>query len=1041
MKKSKLLALLLAAALLCGAILPGLQVNAADGDSATGDTGDKTTSGVDLAKSVEKNEDGTYTIRLEAYATGDKVISEITEDIPTDVILVLDQSGSMDDDMGKFSFEEYKDQYGYYGTTYHTRNQDYYEYRHNGGSSNLWYKLGEDNYVSVSVTIQEELTYSEITNGRNEYGSDYYTNIYNNRNNLYAKVDGKYQKVTVTRQEAGRWDYRYIYTLPDGTEIANSTGWNSAPTISGTDDNKLYLATVDSTKTVYTYTYTDKDRNEQTIGVSTGADTVFSPTLYKRTTVASGTKRITALKSAAQSFVDAVAEKAKGKDGQLGTTDDVAHRIAVVGFASESGYGNNTELLSIRGRNSGTVGIAYNRITDQNYIDVLQDMSKSAGQTMVNNAVNALAANGATRIDLGMTMAKNILEKNPLQTDEKRNRVVIVFTDGSPTNNNGFEKNVANSAITTANEIKAAGTTVYSIGVFSGADATSAGTEPSGNLDQGSASMTAACNWFMQKLSSNNGTPQSPSYYLSAGDTVSLNNIFKQISDQIESGGSSTTLNEDSVIRDVITPQFEMENGAATAITVEKWDYHGTSLSDKNAWTQDNSFDNTDVKVSIDSTDDTDKTTTHNRVNVSGFDFATNYAGTETKDGKTVYRGSKLVIKFKIKPRDEFLGGNEVITNADGSGIYENEEAEKPLGDFEKPDVDVKIKDLHPEIPSSDVYLGAYFEETVTKQEILNNATVIVGGQKLDLSMADANYGLPEWITEYVDIKVEVTTSNDDLSNLKDDVTYTLKVTITPKKDGTATGGEATADGKIRVFKPVLDFQDSTVYYGDTAPVNPADFNAKNLVSTRWYHEDDHKWSTDDGVTMLGKAPNLTLDYTAGAGIDNGKIATKQDIPVTVKVSMPMGKGQEMFDITDFTTFNHAQCSETGCAWKDANPNKGDPAFLLHVKTCTLEITKAGGADGEPYVFDIYRDGEKYTQATIVGNNSVTITELPVGTYTVQEDMGWSWRYDTPAVVSNGANLISKTPSGSILVTNTIKNRYWLNGYSDVVANTFSSRR
>ena len=156
---------------------------------------------------------------------------------------------------------------------------------------------------------------------------------------------------------------------------------------------------------------------------------------------------------------------------------------------------------------------------------------------------------------------------------------------------------------------------------------------------------------------------------------------------------------------------------------------------------------------------------------------------------------------------------------------------------------------------------------------------------------------------------------------------------------------------------------------------------------------------------------------------------------------MPMGKSQEMLDITSFTTFNHAKCSETGCAWKDADPNKGDPAFLLHVKTCDLTITKAGGADGEPYVFDIYRDGKKYTQATIVGNNRVTIAELPVGTYTVQEDMGWSWRYNKPAVVSNGASLSSKTPSGTIQVTNTIKNEYWLNGYSDVVANIFGSRR
>ncbi len=56
--------------------------------------------------------------------------------------------------------------------------------------------------------------------------------------------------------------------------------------------------------------------------------------------------------------------------------------------------------------------------------------------------------------------------------------MVIVFTDGAPTSFNGFEKDVANDAITHAGAIKTAGATVYTIGIFSGANATSAGTEP-----------------------------------------------------------------------------------------------------------------------------------------------------------------------------------------------------------------------------------------------------------------------------------------------------------------------------------------------------------------------------------------------------------------------------------------------------------------------------------------------------------------------------------------------------------------------------------
>lgn len=210
-------------------------------------------------------------------------------------------------------------------------------------------------------------------------------------------------------------------------------------------------------------------------------------------------------------------EKAKGADGTLGTEDDISHRIAVVGFASKSGYGDNTELLSIAGSNSGSVGVAYHNITDQNLKDVLQKVDTSAGQTMVSNAIDALAASGATRTDLGLDMAQRILSANPVQPNEKRSRVVIVFTDGAPTSFNGFEKDVADNAITYAGTIKTTGATVYTIGIFAGANAVSAGTEPSGDLDQNSKSMNSACNWFMQQVSSNNGTPRTPSYYLSAG--------------------------------------------------------------------------------------------------------------------------------------------------------------------------------------------------------------------------------------------------------------------------------------------------------------------------------------------------------------------------------------------------------------------------------------------------------------------------------------------------------------------------------------------
>ena len=446
---------------------------------------------------------------------------------PTDVILVLDQSGSMDDDMGQLVYTAYS------GNT--RQNSDLYEKQ-----DNLWYKLSDGSYVAVTVTSRNDsIQYTPITNGRNNEDHDWwsdstYTNLWDNKDDLYAKINGEYQKVTVSRSGYGN-NRTYIYTLPDGTQIASSRGDDAAPAISSTDDGYLYLASIDTTQTVYTYTYTDANGTVQTIGSSTGDSTNFTAaTLYSRSTTDSGITRLEALKNAAATFANAVEEKAKGADGALGTEDDISHRIAVVGFASKSGYGDNTELLSIAGSNSGSVGVAYHNITDQNLKDVLQEVDTSAGQTMVSTAIDALAASGATGRIWVWTWPSASSPPTPCRLLRSATVWSSSLRTAPPPATTAFEKDAANDAITHADAIKTAGATVYTIGIFPGANATSAGTEPKGDLGQNSSSLNSACNWFMQQVSSNNGTPRTPSYYLSAADTGSLSNIFQQISDNIE---------------------------------------------------------------------------------------------------------------------------------------------------------------------------------------------------------------------------------------------------------------------------------------------------------------------------------------------------------------------------------------------------------------------------------------------------------------------------------------------------------------------------
>lgn len=1004
MKKTKILSLLLCLSLFCALIVPGTRAYADN----------EPDSGMKISKTATANNDGSYTITLEAFATGSQTTSTQTEDVPTDIILVLDQSGSMAYDIGQVGYTAY--------TGNNTQNKNNYAKRHNGGSANLWHKLDDGSYVSVSVTLQQTLTYNKITKGRNDSSSDGYTNYWNNRNNLYTYVNREIKKVIYTRERDWIWEnWNCKYALEDGTILnQNNEGRNHSPTFQNTDDGYLYLGVLNENQNVYTYTYTDSAGVLQPIGTSTGANTRFTPAFYQRSVSTSGGgSRLDALKNAANAFANAVAAKAAGADGDINTpADNIDHRIAVVGYAdTDWDYDYNTGVF---------IGSTLNRYENDAakvYGTALQDMSTTGGKNNVTASLNALQASGATRTDYGLIMAKGILEANPVPEGKTRNRVVIVFTDGSPTNYNGFQKNVANSAISTANAIKTAGTTVYSIGIFSGADASSAGTEPSGNLNDNSSQLTAACNWFMQQVSSNNGTPRYPSYYLSAGDAVSLNSIFQQISNNITTGGSSTTLGSDTVVKDIISPYFTLPAGTtASGIRIDTYDCTG---KDGNTYTwRSTSGGNGGASAKVNG----------DQVSVTGFDFSENWCGTETDaHGNTTVRGKKLVISFEVSPKSGFLGGNNVVTNA-SAGIYENGSAQTPVMTFEQPKVNVPIEDVTVTATDKNVYLKG----EVTADQLKDGSEISVGDVKLDLSKAtdtDKPYGLEKWQTDYVNITVAVKDKvgnvipADGLKDLTDDTTYTVEVTVAPKTTGSTGSAGTPATEKtgandpaanIYVFKPELTFKDSTAYYGESVPANN-NYSGNKVGSETWKHGDTV--STD--VTMLGTKPTLDISYTPDKSkLESGKY-TKQDVPVSATVKI----GTE--NVNEHTTFVHQDCTGKTCALPEGYH------FWIHIQTCTLNITKQGGADDESYVFDVFKDGVKYSEVTVWGNGTETLVELPIGTYTISENAGWSWRYSA----NNGgsAALTTQNPTGSITCVNTKNNNQWLNGFSEVVRNIFGT--
>lgn len=990
MKKTKILSLLLCLSLFCALIVPGTRAYA---DNAPD-------SGMKISKTATANNDGSYTITLEAFATGSKVITEQKTDIPTDIVLVIDQSGSMKDPIGGYTYTAYRKGSGWNSRNY---NEEYYPLRHNGGSENLWHKLNNNEYIAVSV--EQKMVYTAISGWSNR-------KYYDNQNSLYCLVSGEYKSVTVKREGHLFSADEYWYTV-DGQQILYTTGDDSIPNFG------QYAPLYQSVKK-YIYSYTLNGATtviEESFGEGSSPDTQF----YRRDYSSSaGDTRLNALKNAATTFANAVATKAAGEDGDINApADNVNHRIAVVGFASGQRYNgtnynyNNTEVFV------GSNQYRYGTAAQGQYGNAFQNMNTSTGVGNVSASIEALSADGGTLTNLGLEMGNGIFGANPIAEGEKRNRVVIVFSDGVP-GWSGYDSDTANSAITQAGTAKNTyGATVYSIGIFPGADATSAGNQ-NGNE-------TEKANWFMQRVSSNTQYPQSPSYYLSAADAGTLNSIFQQISDQIETGGTTSTLTSDAVVKDIISPQFTLPAGTTAAnITVETYACTGKNANDDYTWSNNNSTMGATASISGD------------QVNVTGFNFSENYVGTVTEGDSVTYRGHKLVISFKVQPKAGFLGGNEVYTNT-SAGIYENGSAENPLLTFDRPTVNVPIKDVTVTAKDKNVYLKG----EVTADQLKDGSEISVGDVKLDLSKAadtDKPYGLDSWQTEYVDITVTVKDKDgnvisDKLDNLTDDTTYTVEVTVTPKTTGstgsagtpaTEKSGKNTPAANINVFKPELTFKDSTAYYGESVPANN-NYSGNKVGSETWKHGDTA--STDAGVTMLGIKPTLDISYTPDESKLEGGKYTKQDVPVSATVKI----GTE--NVNEHTTFVHQDC-DPACGWT-APANPGAPAFLIHIQTCTLRITKQGGAGDESYVFDVYKDGKKYSEVTVWGNSTEILVELPIGTYTISENQGWSWRY----YANNGSSteLTAQNPTGSITCVNTKNNNQWLNGFSEVVRNIFGT--
>lgn len=453
-------------------------------------------------------------------------------------------------------------------------------------------------------------------------------------------------------------------------------------------------------------------------------------------------------------------------------------------------------------------------------------------------------------------------------------------------------------------------------------------------------------------------------YYLTTDNAAELQRIFTQIAQQT---GEAV---KDVTIRDEISESFVPCDAAGNVYTV------GDTITSNGKTGTVRQEANGNYYIEW-----TEVTLTPKQVN---------------QDGSTAQEAQTFSGTLYVKPKDGFLGGNNVPTNGSESGVYTA--AGEAVKKFPQPEVNVPIK------------MGAF--EAQTRNIYYGNAAPTLP----ELSTATP---LEAWQTRYVTI---TRTSNTDVSNTTDGE-YAVTVTVTPEAaKETSAGAPAiaqttTVNSVVHVYKPEITFNDSRINYGETA-----DYNS-NGGAVVWKHGDD----VADAASMTGTAPTLTYAYDPAAA------AFTKDTYVKVTVS---ANGETL--PAGVVTFKHSDCDFPGCS-SSFDPEQGQ--FIVHINVFDLTIQKTAKAGttidpNQTFVFKVKNnDNGKTMEIVITGAGQKTVKSLPMGSYTITEDTGWSWQYrptaDTQTIT------VSET-SKTVTFENEKTPTNWLTSIADVI-NTWIS--
>ncbi|MEG0366059.1 MAG: vWA domain-containing protein, partial [Coprobacillus sp.] len=670
-----------------------------------------------------------------------------------------------------------------------------------------------------------------------------------------------------------------------------------------------------------------------------------------------GDSKLDVLKVAATTFVQNV------------VNDGGDHRVAVVGFGNgktgkDDEYLNTNLFIGSTPYKYGTTAL------NNNYASAFQ--SADTDSDVILRSINALTASGATRPDLGLEIANNVFVNAPKVDDKERSKIVVMFTDGEPTNTNAFEEDVANATISNALKLKQAGTTVFSVGVV---DSLNHKLDPE-------ESTTNNLNRYMHFVSSN--YPEATSLtnhgkgnykdgkFLAASNSDSLKEIFKKISEEISS--TTSTLDDKTILKDIMSEYFT----TPSVLNIKTYTSACSGEVDgKFTWA--NKVEAPSLAVEVDK-----KTGT---IDVTGFSYKENFVAVNDVTGEP--RGSKLIVEFETTAIPGFIGGSQVPTNNENSGIYVGDQL---FEKFPQPTVEHDIQFNLPTNNDMGIYVGSNnigYENIIDGDITESGIQYFIGTEMYTIdgkrnAFVDIVYTLTingNIIGEYVIpagaisgtwenmiINVEDLTSN---TNIK------LNAKVTASKD-TNSSISVEDDATIYVYTPEIDVKDQVIFLGEEVVLDDL------VTNVNWVNIDAN------AVKPIGEKPTLTYQFT-----DNSNVVNKDNYAPTTSKQLNVQVWNDGKNITDYSKVNPINIQvvsgelsitkKINQGYTLDNEINANQTFVFRID---IRDTKNGPIRETFYQTIDFSANKKENSKTI------KIKDLSKGYYTVSEESSWSWKYN-----------------------------------------------